>query len=104
MSAERRRRAFAAPLVALVRAYQVVLSPLLGGRCRFTPSCSNYAIEALHTHGALRGSWMAARRVLRCHPFGPSGYDPVPPPEPPEPREAPTPSPPAQDLNHTRNR
>ncbi len=65
--------------VLLVRAYQVTLGPFLGGSCRFTPSCSNYAIEALEKHGVVRGTWLAARRILRCRPFGGSGYDPVPP-------------------------
>lgn len=71
----------ALPLIWLVRAYQVTLSPLIGGRCRFHPTCSRYAVEALQTHGPLRGSWLTIRRLLRCHPFGGSGYDPVPPPE-----------------------
>ena len=66
-------------LILLVRAYQVVLSPLFSGCCRFEPSCSNYMIEALQTHGALRGFCLGFRRLLRCHPFGESGYDPVPP-------------------------
>lgn len=65
--------------VMAVRAYQVVLGPFLGGACRFTPSCSNYAIEAFETHGFFRGALLAARRILRCHPFGGSGFDPVPP-------------------------
>jgi putative membrane protein insertion efficiency factor len=65
-------------LVLLVRAYQVVLSPFVGGACRFMPSCSNYAIEALRTHGAARGTWLALRRIARCHPFGGHGHDPVP--------------------------
>ena len=65
-------------LVLFVRGYQVALSPLFGGQCRYMPSCSAYAIEALEKHGAARGSWLAARRVLRCHPFRPGGYDPVP--------------------------
>jgi putative membrane protein insertion efficiency factor len=64
--------------VLLVRGYQIVLSPLLGGRCRFAPSCSHYAIEALERHGALRGLWLTIRRVGRCHPWGGSGVDPVP--------------------------
>lgn len=62
----------------LVRGYQVGISPWLPPACRFTPSCSQYAIEALRRYGALKGSWLAARRLLRCHPFRPGGYDPVP--------------------------
>lgn len=65
-------------LVALVHAYRLVFGPILGGSCRFTPSCSSYAIEALERHGAVRGTWLSVRRVLRCHPFQPAGYDPVP--------------------------
>jgi hypothetical protein len=65
-------------LVALFRAYQYVLSPWWGRQCRFFPSCSNYAIEAVERHGSLRGSWLAVRRVLRCHPWNPGGHDPVP--------------------------
>jgi len=71
-------RVFARILVALVHAYQLLLGPLLGGSCRFTPSCSSYAIEALERHGVARGVWLGVRRVLRCHPFRPAGYDPVP--------------------------
>ncbi|GMV27177.1 MAG: hypothetical protein AMXMBFR58_32080 [Phycisphaerae bacterium] len=67
------------PLVALVRAYQLTLSPLLGGQCRYVPTCSAYALDALRQHGPFRGTWMAARRILRCHPFARGGYDPVPP-------------------------
>jgi uncharacterized protein len=66
-------------LVALIRVYQVVLSPMIGPRCRFYPSCSNYAIEAVRVHGALRGAGLAAWRVLRCNPFSNGGLDPVPP-------------------------
>ncbi len=62
----------------LVRGYQVGISPWLPPACRYTPSCSEYAIEALRRHGALKGSWLAARRLLRCHPLRPGGYDPVP--------------------------
>lgn len=66
-------------LTLAVRAYQVTLSPLFSGCCRFEPSCSNYMIEALRIHGAFKGTILGAWRVLRCHPFGKSGYDPVPP-------------------------
>jgi putative membrane protein insertion efficiency factor len=66
-------------LVWFLRAYQLVLSPMLGQNCRFYPSCSNYAIEALKVHGAARGSLLAARRVCRCHPWNEGGVDPVPP-------------------------
>jgi putative membrane protein insertion efficiency factor len=62
----------------LVRAYQLLVSPILGPRCRFAPSCSEYAVEALARHGALRGTWLAVRRISKCHPWGGSGYDPVP--------------------------
>jgi putative membrane protein insertion efficiency factor len=65
-------------LILLVRGYQVTLSPLLPAACRYYPSCSAYAIEALEKHGALRGGWLAVRRIARCHPFRPGGYDPVP--------------------------
>lgn len=66
-------------LVAVVSAYRRFLSPLLGQRCRFAPTCSAYAVQALSTHGAGRGSWLAVRRIGRCHPFNPGGHDPVPP-------------------------
>ena len=65
-------------LIALIRLYQLTLSPYLGGACRFNPSCSAYAREAIEVHGAWRGAWLAARRLVRCHPLGSSGYDPVP--------------------------
>ena len=65
-------------LITLVRGYQVVLSPLLPAACRYYPSCSAYAVEALEKHGARRGAWLAAKRIARCHPFRPGGYDPVP--------------------------
>jgi len=64
--------------ILLVRMYQVVLSPIFGGHCRYYPSCSAYAIEALERHGALRGGWLAVCRIGRCHPFRPGGFDPVP--------------------------
>ena len=66
-------------LRGLIRAYQLFLSPLVGPTCRYLPSCSDYAAEAIRRHGALAGTWLAARRLLRCHPWGGSGYDPVPP-------------------------
>jgi len=62
----------------MIRAYQLLLSPFLGNHCRFTPSCSQYAAEAISRHGSGRGSWMALKRLLRCHPFCDGGYDPVP--------------------------
>jgi len=65
-------------LIALVRGYQLLVSPLLGPTCRYYPSCSAYAVEALRLHGAIRGSWLAARRLLRCHPWAPGGVDHVP--------------------------
>jgi len=65
-------------LIAFVRGYQVVLSPLLPAACRYYPSCSAYAVEALEKHGAWRGSWLAIKRIARCHPFRAGGYDPVP--------------------------
>jgi uncharacterized protein len=65
-------------LVVLLTGYRRFVSPLLGQRCRFYPSCSAYALEAVQVHGALRGSWLAVRRLSRCHPFHPGGLDPVP--------------------------
>ncbi len=65
-------------LIGCVRLYQLTLSAWLGRQCRYLPTCSQYAIDALHTHGASRGTWLAMRRIGRCHPWGSSGYDPVP--------------------------
>jgi putative membrane protein insertion efficiency factor len=65
-------------LLALIRVYQYLFRPLLGANCRFAPSCSDYAREAVEKHGALKGAWLALRRILRCHPYHPGGYDPVP--------------------------
>ncbi len=77
---EKRDRPSAAArmLAALIGGYRRFVSPLLGPRCRFWPSCSAYALEAIQAHGALRGSWLAARRLSRCHPFHAGGLDPVP--------------------------
>ena len=69
---------FAKPLIWLVRGYQLFISPFLPPSCRFHPTCSCYAIEALQRHGALRGGWLALRRIGRCHPWNPGGHDPVP--------------------------
>ncbi|MGI9012874.1 MAG: membrane protein insertion efficiency factor YidD [Phycisphaerales bacterium] len=65
-------------LILLVRCYQVVLGPLLGGHCRFWPTCSEYSIQALRRHGAMRGLWLTIRRLSRCHPCGGHGFDPPP--------------------------
>jgi putative membrane protein insertion efficiency factor len=66
-------------LIVPVLGYRRFISPLLPPACRFAPSCSEYAVQALRTHGAVRGVWLAMRRLARCHPFNPGGYDPVPP-------------------------
>lgn len=65
-------------LLGLLRVYKYAISPMLGRNCRFHPSCSEYAAEAVQRHGALKGGWLALKRVGRCHPFHPGGYDPVP--------------------------
>lgn len=71
-------RVLAWPLIWLVWLYRYAISPLIGANCRYQPTCSAYAEEALRTHGALRGGWLALRRIGRCHPWGGSGFDPVP--------------------------
>ncbi|MDC0718606.1 membrane protein insertion efficiency factor YidD [Nannocystis bainbridge] len=71
-------------IIALIRGYQVAISPLLGPCCRFTPSCSRYACACIADHGVLRGSWLTARRLLRCHPWHPGGVDLPPAALPPE--------------------
>ncbi|WP_246265825.1 membrane protein insertion efficiency factor YidD [Aromatoleum diolicum] len=65
-------------LLGMLGVYRYAVSPLLGRNCRFHPSCSEYAVEAVERHGAMRGGWLAFKRVGRCHPFHPGGYDPVP--------------------------
>jgi len=65
-------------LIALLKVYRLVVSPLYGNVCRYYPSCSAYALRAVEVHGAVRGTWLAGRRLLRCHPWTPGGYDPVP--------------------------
>jgi len=72
------RKAISTTAILLIRLYQATLSPLLGGHCRFHPTCSEYAIEAFRTHNPVRAFFLTARRLLRCHPFGGSGWDPVP--------------------------
>jgi len=81
------KRALTWVLVLAIQAYRVALSPMLGSTCRYAPSCSAYAIEALQKHGPWRGSLLAAGRIGRCHPFQPGGYDPVPDPAAPRPAE-----------------
>jgi putative membrane protein insertion efficiency factor len=78
MSAARLSRVLAWPLLGLVYLYRLLLSPLLGMNCRYEPSCSEYARQALLEHGLWRGTWLSCRRISRCHPWGGSGYDPVP--------------------------
>jgi putative membrane protein insertion efficiency factor len=84
MNAEETLRAAAAvPSLALrgaIRTYQLTLRPIIGCHCRFHPHCSDYGMEAVATHGALKGAWLTGRRILRCNPWHPGGYDPVPPP------------------------
>ena len=66
------------PFIALIKLYQLIISPILGPKCRFTPTCSNYALEALRKYGIFKGTWLTVKRISRCHPFGGHGYDPVP--------------------------
>ena len=72
------KRMFSRLLIAPIRFYQRAISPLLPPACRFTPTCSEYAVQAIEAQGPARGSWLAVRRLARCHPWGGSGYDPVP--------------------------
>ncbi|HQV50899.1 MAG: membrane protein insertion efficiency factor YidD [Flavobacteriales bacterium] len=69
---------FSWPLIALVRLYQYLISPLLPGACRYSPSCSEYGLQALRTHGAFRGGWLTLKRFISCNPWGGHGHDPVP--------------------------
>ncbi|MCE2437504.1 MAG: membrane protein insertion efficiency factor YidD [Pseudomonadales bacterium] len=78
MSTPRNRNALQRVLLALVRAYQLVISPLKGPTCRFYPTCSSYAVEAIEMHGGLRGTWLTVKRLLKCQPFHPGGVDLVP--------------------------
>lgn len=68
----------ASPLLLLIRAYQYLISPVIGPSCRFHPTCSAYAYQAISRYGVIKGSWLSIGRVLRCHPFHPGGFDPVP--------------------------
>ncbi|MBQ4280115.1 MAG: membrane protein insertion efficiency factor YidD [Rikenellaceae bacterium] len=72
------RQALVLPLVLLIKCYQLCISPFTPSACRYTPTCSQYCLEALRKHGLLRGGWLSVRRLLSCHPWGGSGYDPVP--------------------------
>ncbi|WP_046368445.1 membrane protein insertion efficiency factor YidD [Flavihumibacter petaseus] len=72
------KRILAAPFILLIRIYQWGISPLLGPKCRYTPTCSHYALQALRKYGLWKGGWLAIKRIGRCHPWGGSGYDPVP--------------------------
>lgn len=72
------KRIFVAPFLLLIKIYQTIISPFTPSTCRFQPTCSHYAKEALKKHGFFRGGWLAIKRILSCHPWGRSGYDPVP--------------------------
>lgn len=72
------KRILSLPFILLIRAYQRIVSPWMGPKCRFTPTCSEYGVEAFEKHGPLKGFWLTLKRIGKCHPWGPSGYDPVP--------------------------
>ena len=72
------KRIFSSILIIPIKIYQIIISPLLGPSCRFTPTCSQYAVEAIQKYGPFKGSWLSFKRILKCHPWGGSGYDPVP--------------------------
>lgn len=79
MSVSRPARLLSRPLIGLVQLYSTLISPVIGANCRYQPTCAAYAREALERHGAFRGGWLMLRRIGRCHPWGGSGWDPVPP-------------------------
>ena len=72
------KRIFSFLLIIPIKIYQIIISPLLGPSCRFTPTCSQYAVEAIQKYGPFKGSWLSFKRIIKCHPWGGSGYDPVP--------------------------
>ena len=72
------KRIFSLLLIIPIKIYQIIISPLLGPSCRFTPTCSQYAVEAIQKYGPVKGSWLSIKRIIKCHPWGGSGYDPVP--------------------------
>ena len=72
------KRIFSLLLIIPIKIYQIIISPLLGPSCRFTPTCSQYAVEAIQKYGPFKGSWLSLKRIIKCHPWGGSGYDPVP--------------------------
>lgn len=71
-------RILAIPFMVMIKLYQWIISPLLGPKCRFTPTCSHYSMEAFKKHGVIKGFWLTVKRISRCHPWGGHGYDPVP--------------------------
>ena len=72
------KKFFSLLLIIPIKSYQIIISPLLGPSCRFTPTCSQYAVEAIQKYGPFKGSWLSFKRILKCNPWGGSGYDPVP--------------------------
>ena len=72
------KKIFSLLLIIPIKIYQIIISPLLGPSCRFTPTCSQYAVEAIQKYGPFKGIWLSFKRIIRCHPWGGSGYDPVP--------------------------
>ena len=71
-------RILSLPFILLIKIYQSIISPWMGPKCRYTPTCSHYAVEAFNKHGVLKGLWLTIKRIGRCHPWGGNGYDPVP--------------------------